>query len=184
VSFSTYERFKWEVLADLFHRFGLDAPWHQARNLEPDDAVAQDTLVRRAVLDLFDSGLIFGAYASRQDGYEFALQDFEPVAHEVVVAELDRDGDYVEPEDRLFWLLPAEKAEQVWQSLPAEAFLRRESARREKHRWALGWARVGIGGGSWSVCRFSPCRSASSSSQASRTGLASLSRSEASPSAR
>jgi hypothetical protein len=129
VSFSTYERFKWEVLGELFHRFGLAAPYYHARKLEPDDSVAQDALVRRAVLDLFDSGLIFGAYASRQDGYNFDLQDFEPVAREVMLAELDRGGDYVEPEDQLFWLLPTEKAEQVWQSLPVEAFLRPGSAR-------------------------------------------------------
>ena len=69
MTYSEYDRFKWEVLAELFHRFGTDSPWAQARKIEPEDDAARAVLVRRVVLDLLDSGLIFGAYASRRDGY-------------------------------------------------------------------------------------------------------------------
>ena len=126
--FSEYERFKWEVLTHLFHRFGLDAPWPEARKIAPDDPDEQEALVRRVTLDLFDSGLIFCAYASRDDGYKLDLGEFTPVSRDVLLEELNRPFDYVEPEDHLFWLLPTAKAEEVWQSLPPEAFLNPRSA--------------------------------------------------------
>jgi hypothetical protein len=128
MSFSKYERFKWEVLAHLFHRFGMDAPWFEARKLAPDDPAEQAALVRRVVLDMLDDDLIFGAYASRDDGYKLDLDRFGAVSRDIVLAELDRPLDHVEPEDHLFWLLPTEKAEEIWQTLPPDAFLNPESA--------------------------------------------------------
>jgi hypothetical protein len=59
--YSDYDRFKWEVLAHPFHRFGPEPAWLEVRKIEPEDGEAQAALVRRAVLDLLDSGLIFGA---------------------------------------------------------------------------------------------------------------------------
>jgi hypothetical protein len=129
VSYSDYERYEWETLAHLFHRFGIDGAWAEVRNIEPDDTAAQHALVRRVVLDLLDDGLIFAAYASREDGYNFAAKKFVPVSPEAVVTELERPLDYVQPEDRLLWLIPTEKAEEVWQSLPPEAYLDPRSAR-------------------------------------------------------
>jgi hypothetical protein len=111
VTYSLYERYKWETLAHLFHRFGIDGAWWEVSHVEPDDPAAQGALVRRVVLDLFDSGLIFAAYASRDDGYNLEDEQFEPVSREAVVTELDRPPDYVEPEDHLLWLIPTDKAE-------------------------------------------------------------------------
>jgi hypothetical protein len=130
VAYSDYERYKWETLAHLFHRFGIDGAWAEVRSIEPDDAAAQQALVRRVVLDLFDDGLIVAAYASRDDGYNLAVEEFVPVSREAVVTELDRPLDYVEPENHLMWLIPTEKAEVVWQSLPPEAYLDPRSARK------------------------------------------------------
>jgi hypothetical protein len=130
--FSEYERCKWETLDHLFHRFGLDAAWYAASIVAPDDPEKRRALVRRVVLDLLDNGLIFGAYASRDDGYKLRSDEFVPVPDEVVKMELDRPADYIEPEERLLWLLPTEKAEDVWQSLPPEAFLRAGSASGQK----------------------------------------------------
>jgi hypothetical protein len=88
-------------------------------------------LVRRVVLDLLDSGLIFGAYASREDGYNLDLDSFVRLPHDVVVEELENDVEHAPvDEENLLWLLPTEKAEEVWQTLPPEAFLDPRSARR------------------------------------------------------
>jgi hypothetical protein len=129
VSYSDYERYKWETLAHLFHRFGIDGAWAEVRSIKPDDVAAQHALVRGVILDLFDDGLIFAAYASRDDGYKFAAEEFVAVSREIVVTELDRPLNYVQPEDRLLWLIPTEKAEDVWESLPPEAYLDPRSAR-------------------------------------------------------
>ena len=123
MSYSEYDRFKWEVLAELPHRFGLDAPWFEAKKLAPGDHEAQAQLVRRVVLELFDDGLIFCAYASRDEGYRLQLQEFVSVEREALQKELSRPPDYVEPEDRLFWLLPTGRGLELLDSLPDEAFL-------------------------------------------------------------
>lgn len=131
MSYSEYERYKWETLAHLFHRFGIDGAWIEVGNVEPDDAAAQQALVRRVVLELFDDDLVFAAYASREDGYNLGDEEFVPVSREAVVTELDRPLDYVQPEDdHLLWLIPTERAEEVWQSLPPEAYLNPTSARK------------------------------------------------------
>jgi hypothetical protein len=82
--YSDYDRLKWEVLAHFFHRFGPEPAWFEARKLEPEDGEAQAGLVRRVVLDLLDSGLIFGAYASRSDGYNLDPHEFVPASREAV----------------------------------------------------------------------------------------------------
>jgi hypothetical protein len=130
VGYSDYERYKWETLAHLFHRFGIEGAWIEVRRIEPDDLAAQAALVRRVVSDLFDGGLVFGAFASRNDGYNLADDEFVPVSREVVETELARPLDYIAPEDRLLWLIPTEKAEEVWQSLPPEAYLDPRSAKQ------------------------------------------------------
>lgn len=130
MEYSDYERYKWETLAHLFHRFGIDGAWMEVKHLEPTDREAQRALVRRVVLDLLDSDLIFGAFASRDDAYNMQPSEFVPVSREVVEAELNRPLDYVEPEDRLLWLIPTDTAEEVWQSLPPEAYLDPRSARQ------------------------------------------------------
>lgn len=99
--------------------------------MEPNDKQAQQALVRRVVLDLLDSGLIFSAFASRDDGYNLDPSEFVAVPREVVEAELKRPLDYVEPEERL-WLIPTNKAEEMWQSLPPEAYLDPRSARQQE----------------------------------------------------
>ena len=131
MGYSEYERYKWQTLAHLFHRFGIDGAWNEVRRLEPDDEEAQQALVRRVVLDLFDSGLIFAAFASRDDGYSLQSDEFVPVAREVVVAVLDRPLGSIEPEDHLLWLIPTDRAEEVWQSLPPEAYFDTRSAREQ-----------------------------------------------------
>jgi hypothetical protein len=131
MEYSAYERYKWETLAHLFHRFGIDGAWREVRHLEPKDGQAQQALVRRVVLDLLDGGLVFGAFASRDEGYNLKPSEFVPVPRGVVEAELDRPLDYVEPEDRLLWLIPTDKAEEVWESLPPEAYLDPRSARKQ-----------------------------------------------------
>jgi hypothetical protein len=128
--YSDYERYKWETLAHLFHRFGIDGAWAEVGRIEPDNAAAQQALVRRVVLELFEDGLIVAAYASRDDGYKQAGDEFVPVSREALVTELDRPLGYVEPEDNLMWLIPTEKAEEVWQRLPPEAYLDPRSARQ------------------------------------------------------
>ena len=105
------------------HRFGIDGAWIEVRQIEPDDLQAQATLVRRVVSDLLDEGLVFGAFASRDDGYNLADTEFVPVPREVVETEPARPLDYIAPEDHLLWLIPTERAEEVWQSLPPEAYL-------------------------------------------------------------
>jgi hypothetical protein len=132
VAYSDYERFKWEVLAHTFHRLGLEAPWWEVREIEPNDHDRQAALVCRVVFDLFDSGLVFGAYASRDEGYSLALEEFVSVSREVIAEELGRPLDACEPEDRLFWLLPTEKADEVWRELPPEAFLRSASSSKRE----------------------------------------------------
>jgi hypothetical protein len=126
VPYSDYVRFKWEVLAHTPHRLGLEAPWFEVKKIAADDEDEQAKLVRRVVLELFDEGLIFCAHASRQDGYNLKVHEFVPVERVVVEAELSRALDYVEPEERLFWLLPTEAGLEVLDSLPAEAFLRED----------------------------------------------------------
>jgi hypothetical protein len=123
VPYSDYERFKWEVLAHTPHRLGLEAPWFEVRKIAPDDQDVQAQLVRRVVLELVDEGLIFCSYASRDDGYNRKLHEFVPVERDVVEVELSRPLDYVEPEERLFWLLPTDAGLKMLDSLPAEAFL-------------------------------------------------------------
>jgi hypothetical protein len=142
MSYSDYERVKWEVLAHLFHRLGPEAAWFEARQIEPEDGEAQAALARRLVLDLLDSGLIFGAYASRSDGYNLDVHEFVPVSREAVIEELDRGDWAVVDEENLLWLLPTEKAEEVWQSLPPEAFMRPESAPSREATWTPPWASV------------------------------------------
>jgi hypothetical protein len=132
VGYSDYERYKWETLAHLFHRFGIDGAWIEVRQVEPNDVQAQAGLVRRVVLDLLDEGLVFGAFASRDEGYDLAETEFVPVEREVVEAELDRPPDYIAPEGHLLWLIPTEKAEETWQSLPPEAYLDPRSARQRE----------------------------------------------------
>ena len=130
MEYSDYERYKWETLAHLFHRFGIDGAWIEVKHLESKDGQAQRALVRRVVLDLLDSGLIFGAFASRDEGYRLQPSELVAVPREVVVAELNRPLGYVEPEDRMLWLIPTDKADEVWQSLPPEAYLDPRSARK------------------------------------------------------
>lgn len=130
MGYSDYERYKWETLAHLFHRFGIDGAWIEVRQIEPDDLTAQAALVRRVVIDLLDEGLVFGALASRNDGYNLADDEFVPVSREVVEMELARPLDYIAPEDHLLWLIATEKAEDVRQSLPPEAYLDPESAKK------------------------------------------------------
>ncbi len=130
VGYSDYERYKWETLAHLFHRFGIDGAWIEVRQIEPNNVKAQAALVRRVVLDLLDDGLVFGAFASRDNGYDLDDSEFVPVSREVVETELARPLDYVAPEDRLLWLIPTDKAEEVWQSLPPGAYLDPRSARQ------------------------------------------------------
>jgi hypothetical protein len=130
VEYSDYERYKWETLVHLFHRFGTDGAWIEVKHLEPEDGQAQQALVRRVVLDLLDSSVIFGAFASRDEGYRLQPSEFVAVPREVVVAELNRPFDYVAPEERLLWLIPTGKADEVWGSLPPEAFLDPRSARK------------------------------------------------------
>jgi hypothetical protein len=130
VAYSDYERYKWETLAHLFHRFGIDGAWNEVQRIEPDDEAAQRALVRRVVLELFDEGLVFAAYASRDNGYNLAVEEFVPVSRDAVVTELNRPVDYVQPENNLMWLIPTERAKEVWQSLPAEAYLDPDSAKK------------------------------------------------------
>lgn len=129
MSYSDYERYKWETLAHLFHRFGIDGAWIEVRQVESEDTAAQRALVRRVVLDLLDQGLVFGAFASRDDGYNLDSGEFVPVPREIVETELDRPLDYIAPEDDLLWLIPTAKAGEVWKALPPEAFLDPRSAR-------------------------------------------------------
>lgn len=137
MSYSDYDRCKWEVLHHLFSRFGPELAWYWARQIESEDRQAQDVLARRVVLDLLDAGLIFGAYASREDGYNLPLTEFVPVSREVVVQELDRGDGAVVDEKSLLWLIPTRAGEEVWFSLPPEAFLTPESAPRggEPREW-------------------------------------------------
>jgi hypothetical protein len=130
MEYSAYERYKWETLVHLFHRFGIGGAWNEVERLEPDDKNAQKALVRRVVLDLLDSGLIFGAFASRDAGYNLDPSEFVPVPRELVEAELNRPLDYVDPEHHMLWLIPTDEAEKVWQSLPPEAYLDPRSARK------------------------------------------------------
>lgn len=130
VGYSDYERYKWETLAHLFHRFGIDGAWIEVRQVAPGDVQAQAALVGRVVRELLDEGLVFGAFASRDDGYNVGDDEFVPVPREVVEAELARPLDYVAPEDHLLWLIPTERAEEVWQSLPPEAYLDPRSAKQ------------------------------------------------------
>jgi hypothetical protein len=129
--YSDYERYKWETLAHLFHRFGIDGAWAEVRRLEPENVGAQHALVRRVIVDLLDDGLIFGAFASRDDAYQLKPHEFVRVPRESVEAELARPVDYVEPEERRLWLIPTDEAEEVWQSLPPEAYLDPRSARKQ-----------------------------------------------------
>ena len=115
-----------EVLAHTPHRLGLEAPWFEVKKIAPGDQDVQAQLVERVVLELFDGGLIFCSYASRDAGYSLRLHEFVPVEREAVEAELSRPLDYVEPEERLFWLLPTDAGLQVLDSLPADAFLRED----------------------------------------------------------
>lgn len=122
MGFTDYDRLKWEVLAHTPHRFGFAAAWYEARELEPNDPGAQAELVARVVPELFDEGLIFCAYASRDDGYNLELDEFLPKTRDDLELELTRPDGYVEPEERLFWLLPTPAGLEMLDSLPKEAF--------------------------------------------------------------
>lgn len=124
MSYSDFEKFKWQVLDDAPHRHQIGIAWYWAKKLEPgapDERLA--SLVERVVLELFDEGLIFCAYASRDEGYNLAEEDFVRVTRVEVAFELARPLDYVEPEDNLFWLVATEEGIEVLDSLPREAFL-------------------------------------------------------------
>lgn len=115
-----YERCKREVLAHTPHRLGLEAAWSEAAKIAPEDEDVQEQLVGRVVLELFDDGLIFCAYASRDDGYNLQLDDFVPVERRVVEEELSRGGDYVDPEERRFWVLPTQAGLRMLDALPQD----------------------------------------------------------------
>ena len=122
MAYSKFERFKWEVLAETPHRFGLDNPWFHAKKIAAGGGDEQAQLVRRAVLELFDEGLVFGAYATREEGYTFQLEDFVPVERNALEAELAGSEEPAD-EERLFWLLPTKAGLEQLDSLPKEAFL-------------------------------------------------------------
>ena len=139
--YSEYERFNWEVLSHTPHRVGLAAAWYEARKIAPDDFDAQAHLVRRAVLELFDEGLIFCAYASEEEGYNLKLNQFVPADRAAFEHEISRSIEFAtmarkpprlwhrrrrqSPEAKKPDLLPlpTEEGLRMLDSLPAEAFL-------------------------------------------------------------
>jgi len=122
VPYSEEERLKWEVLAHTPHRVGLGAAWHEAAKVA-SGYEEQGKLVSQVVRELVDEGLIFCAYAGRDEGYQLAFDEFQPVDREALELELLRPLDYIEPEDHLFWLLPTEAGERKLCSLSRDAFL-------------------------------------------------------------
>jgi hypothetical protein len=133
VPYSEYERFKWEVLMHTAHRAGLGGAWLEAKKLASGDVQKQEEFARRVVLELLDEGLIFGAYASEEDGYDLELQEFEPVDRTTFEAEVSRSFDldrpltYVPPGEPMFWVFLTERGGQVLDSLPPAAFLTEDS---------------------------------------------------------
>lgn len=124
LAFSDYERFKWQVLYQSADYFGLDSPWYWARRIAPEDVAAQGELVSRATLELFDAGLIFCAYAARDDAYNMTFDEFVAVERNALEVELARDLEYIEPEDRLFWLLPTDTGAAGAQDAPSRGTAR------------------------------------------------------------
>ncbi len=123
MSYADSERLKWQVLLHAPERHDLGIAWYFAKKLAPDDLAEQQRLVTRAILDLFDEGLIFCSYASRDNGYTLDEDDLETVGRAEVELELARPHDYIEPEDNLFWFLTTKKGIEVLEALPPEAFL-------------------------------------------------------------
>lgn len=155
MSYSEYERFKWEVLGHTPHRLGVGAAWYEARKLAPYDHDAQADLVRRVVLELFDDGLIFCAYASEDEGYNLKLNEFVSADRAALETEISSSIELAkaaqEPRRRRLWhrrrrqrvepelgllLLPTKEGFRVLDSLPAEAFLHEdvESKRQRVER--------------------------------------------------
>ena len=125
MAYSDYERCKWEAMCHAVHRVGLGSA--RVVNEITDDPAEQETVYRKLVLEMFDEGLIFPAYATNTDAYNLKLNQFERVGREALVAELEAETEPYDPETvetrEWLWVFPTAKGLRALYDQPREAFL-------------------------------------------------------------
>jgi len=121
VTYTDYDRLKWQVLDDSPHLHTISIAFQWADKITRGPGERQ-RLARRAVLDLVDGGLIYCFYASEHDGYT-RPDAFEAASRSDIDLELSRPDDYAPTDGKLMWIHETNKGLTVLDALPAEAFI-------------------------------------------------------------
>jgi hypothetical protein len=119
--YSLFERFKWTVLdhAD-FGNAGIAYPY--VRRAYPEASPREhDQLIQRALLELFDEGLISFWWGGWDDGSD-AHRPRRPATRDEAEAELALPGD-APPRETTIWFMETEAGKAKFHSLGPDALL-------------------------------------------------------------
>jgi hypothetical protein len=126
-----FQRFKWTVLdeAAFHHNAGIAYYW--ASRAFPDRSVEElDPLVRRALLELLDDGLIFFHWGGWGNGCDLDPRTAKPATRAEVEADLARGGD-AEPIPQTVWFTTTDAGDAKRATIPADVLLDYE----ERQEW-------------------------------------------------
>jgi hypothetical protein len=130
------QRFKWFLLDEAGAAERLGTAYGPVQTFFPDTSWEQlYEIVRRALLELYDEGLIAFFHASLSDGYNVTtekLDQTEQLDRAQVVKELEQP-EGTEPSDAITFFIETEKGAEVFRQLPPGAVPKLTSWKNPRH---------------------------------------------------
>ena len=125
MSYSDYEKCKWEAMCHAVHSVGLGSAGVVKEITDNPDEV--ERLYRKLVLELFDEGLVFATFATNNYAYNHKFGGFARVGREALVHWLENEDEPYDPETaetkEWLWIFPTAKGLRALYDQPREAFL-------------------------------------------------------------
>lgn len=125
-NYSSCEQFKWTLLDHAEGNIKQGIGDLVAREMFPDASeLERDAIVRKALLELFDDGLIAFFRGNEEEGSSATIDQITELDRVAVVRELDRPRDYVDPPDAILFFTETPKGARVFRTLPPSAVWRK-----------------------------------------------------------